>query len=89
MQEILDRSWDLYCRSWVALCASVGDLGRSWVPVGGLGPLLGLCGRSWAALGAYLGGLGLLLGPLRAVLSSLLGPILAVLGLSWAMSAPS
>ena len=49
-------------RSWAALGASVGGLGRSW----------GLCCRSWAALGAYVRDLG-----------SLLGPLLAVLGRSW------
>ena len=38
-------------------------LGRSW----------GLCVRSWAALGAYVGGLG-----------AVLGPILAILDRSWA-----
>ena len=40
-------------------------LGRSW----------SLCWRSWAALGPYVGGLGLLL-----------GPMLAVLGCSWGLS---
>ena len=50
-------------------------LGRSWASTGGPGPRLGplcailgrswsLCCRSWAALGAYVGGLGLLLGPM-------------------------
>ena len=39
-------------------------LSRSW----------GLCWRSWAALGAYVGGLG-----------PLLGPMLAVLGRSWSL----
>ena len=52
--------------------------------------LKGLCGRCWAALGAYVGGLGSLLGPLRAVLGrswlkfacigSGSGPKLAALG---------
>ena len=32
-----------------------------------LGRSYGLCWRSWAALGAYVGGLGLLLGPMWAV----------------------
>ena len=41
----------------------------------------GLCWRSWAALGAYVGGLGPLLGPMLAVL----GPMLAVLGRSWGL----
>ena len=34
-------------------------LGRSW----------GLCVRSWVALGAYVGGLGAVLGPMLAILS--------------------
>ena len=38
-------------------------LGRCW----------GLCVRSWAALGAYVGGLG-----------AVLGPMLAILGCCWA-----
>ena len=38
-----------------------------------LGRSCGLCWRSWAALGAYVGGLGPLLGPLLAVLGRL-GP---------------
>ena len=33
-----------------------------------LGRSCGLCWRSWAALGAYVGGLGPLLGPMLAVL---------------------
>ena len=33
-----------------------------------LGRSYGLCWRSWAALGAYVGGLGPLLGPMLAVL---------------------
>ena len=39
-----------------------------------LGRSCGLCWRSWAALGAYVGGLG-----------PLLGPTLAVLGRSWGL----
>ena len=39
----------------------------------------GLCGRSWAALGAYVAGPGLLLEPQRAVL----GCSWNLLGLSW------
>ena len=60
-------------------------LGRSW----------GLCWRSGAALGVYVGGLGPLLGPMLAVLGplgtyvgglgQLLGPMLAVLGRSWGL----
>ena len=59
-------------------------LGRSW----------GLCVRSWAALGAYVGGLGVL-GPMLAILSCswastggpgpLLGPLCVVLGRSWSL----
>ena len=55
-----------------------------------LGRSCGLCWRSWVALGAYVGGLGPLLGPLLAVLGRsrglswrswpLLGPPKAVLG---------
>ena len=55
-------------------------LARSWA----------LCWRSWAALGAYVGGLGLLLGPMLTVLDRFrglsgrswdaFGPKLAVLG---------
>ena len=57
------RSWVLCWRSWAALEACVGGLGRS----------RGLCWRSCAALGAYVGGLGPLLGALLAVLGRL-GP---------------
>ena len=56
---------------------------RSWGP----------CEKSWEIRGAYVGGLGQLLGPMLAVqgplgtyvggLGSLLGPMLAVLGCSW------
>ena len=49
-------------------------LGRPW----------GLCWRSWAALGAYVGGLGLLLG-LCGPPGSLLGPILGILGRPWGL----
>ena len=44
--------------------------GPVWVILGRSG---GLCVRSWVALGAYVGGLG-----------AVLGPILAILGGSWA-----
>ena len=60
-------------------------LGRSW----------GLCWRSWAALRAYVGGLGSLLGPMLTILvplgtyvgglGPLLGLMLAVLGRSWGL----
>ena len=48
-------------------------LGRSW----------GLCVRSWAALGAYVGGPGSLSGPMFAVLAAL-GPSVGGLGRSGA-----
>ena len=44
--------------------------GPVWVV---LGRSLDLCVRSWATLGAYVGGLG-----------AVLGPIMAILGRSWA-----
>ena len=57
---------------WAVLGALLGPmlavLGRSWALMGGLELLLGLCARSWVALGAYVGGLGRLLRPLLAVL---------------------
>ena len=46
--------------------------------VGGLAPLLALCGRPWAALGAAVYDLG-----------PLLWPMLAVLGRSWDICWPS
>ena len=64
-------------------------LGRSW----------GLCVRSWAALGAYVGGLGLLFGSMLVfrgrswdlfwVSWAVLGPLRALLGCSWALSGRS
>ena len=53
LEAVLGRSHRLFGRSWDALGASAGDLG----------PLLGLCGWSWAALG-----------PLWAVLCYSWGP---------------
>ncbi len=50
--------------------------------------LKGVCGWSWAALGAYVGGLGSLLVPLRAVLGRSRG-LWAVLGRSWGFSRAS
>ena len=41
----------------------------------------GLCVRSWAARGAYVGGLGAVLGPMLAILS-MYGPSWAALGAS-------
>ena len=70
--------------------------------MGGLGPLSvplwvvlgrssGLCGRSRAALGAYVGGLGQLLESWASAGGSgpLLGPMLAVLGRSWTSAGSS
>ena len=48
-----------------------------------LGRSCGLCWRSWAALGAYVGGLGPLLGPVLAVLAAL-GSSVGGPGPSWA-----
>ena len=62
-------------RSWTALGAYVGSLGRSW----------GLCWRSWAALRAYVGGLGSGSGPKLAVL----GPKWSVLEAIRAKSGPN
>ena len=57
--------------------------------------LTGLCVRSWATFGTYVGGLGALLGPMLAVLGRswalmgglepLLGPLCPVLGCSWSL----
>ena len=59
----------------------------------------GLCWRSWSALGAYVGRLGPLVGPIWAVLGglgayvgglgTLLGPMLAVLGALWPKCGPN
>ena len=69
------RSWVLSWRSWAALGAYVGGLGRLLRPMWAvLGLSWGLCWRSWAVPGAYVGGLG-----------PLLGPMLAVLGRSWGL----
>ena len=69
--------FEVYGHLWVVLTLS-GPLwvilGRSW----------GLCERSWAALVAFVGGLGLLLG-LCGPSGSLLGPILGILGRSWGL----
>ena len=59
-------SWGLCWRSSPALRPLLAVLGLSW----------GRCVLSWAALGAYVGGLG-----------PLLGPTLAVLGRSWGSEA--
>ena len=74
----LEMLLGLYGRSWVALGASIGDLGCTWAVlgayVGDLKPLLGLYWRSWAALGATVCGPG-----------SLLESMLTVLGRSWGL----
>ena len=49
-------------------CISQGAKENREHNLGGLGEL---CWRSWAALGAYVGGLGPLLGPMLAVLGPL------------------
>ena len=52
-----------------------------WVVLGRFG---GLCVRSWAALGAYVGGLGAVLGPMWAILRCSWS-LRAVLGRSWGL----
>ena len=60
---------------WAMLGCSWGLRGRSWQLSGPLLAFLccswGLCWRSCGALGAYVGGLGPLLGPMLAVLGRL------------------
>ena len=51
-----------------------------WVVLGRFG---GLCVRSWAALGAYVGSLGAVLGPMLAILSCSWGSV-GGLGCTWA-----
>jgi hypothetical protein len=61
--------------------------------------LTGLCVRSWAALGVYVGGLGAVFGSMLAISGRfgaamggpgpLSGPMLAVLGRSWGLSSQS
>ena len=51
--------------------------------VGDLEPLLGLYGRSWAALGASIGGLGCAWAALGAYVGDL-GPLLGLYWRSWA-----
>ena len=74
----LEMILGLYGPSWVALGASIGDLGCTWAAlgayVGDLKPLLGLYWRSCAALGASV------CGP-----EPLLEPMLSVLGRSWGL----
>ena len=72
--------------SYVALGASVCSPGPLWAYVGGLGAvlgtmleILGLYRRSWAALGASVGGLGCSWAALGAYVGNL-GP---TLGLRW------
>ena len=63
------RSWDLCWRSGGGLGTYVGDLE----------PLLGLYGRSWAALGASMSGLGCT----WAALGASIGDLEPLLGLYW------
>ena len=69
------RSWVLCWRSWAALGPLLPVLSRSWrrgvrswAAPGTIWAVWsrsrGLCARSWVALGAYVGGLGPLLGPM-------------------------
>ena len=58
----------------------MGGLGLSWGSVSDLGLLSGPCDWSWAALGAFVGGVGPLLDPLWGVLGCFLG----LGGRSWA-----
>ena len=78
---VLGRSWDLCVRSWVALGTylswhSGAGLGTYF---GSLGPFLGLYRRSWAALGASLGGSWVLCWRSYPALE----PLLAILARSW------
>ena len=83
LYAVLGRSWDMCWRPW-------GDLGTY---VGGHGPLLCLYGRSWAARGVSVAGLGLVLEPVLTVLGrdlcwrswAELGPLQTVLGRSWSL----
>ena len=80
---VLGRSWSLYGRSRARKCEEHGYLENMLISRAGArsaawGSVLscswGLCCRSWAALGTYVGGLG-----------PLLGPMWAVLGRSWSL----
>ena len=83
MLAVWGRAWSLCWRSWAALEAYVGGPGRSgaemW-PKPERETASG--GRS---LGAYLGDLGLLLGPMLAVLGRSWGYV-GGLGRSWGLS---
>ena len=69
---VLGRSWGLCWRSGGSLGTYVGDLEL----------LLGLYGRSWAALGASIGGLGCTWAALGAYVGDL-GPLLGLYSRSW------
>ena len=87
MLAVLGRSWGLYGRSGAEKCKEHGDLENVLISRAGarsaawrsvLRPMLAvlgrswaLCWRSWAALGAYVGGLGSRSGPKLAVLGGL------------------
>ena len=94
MLAVLGRSWGLCGRSGAEKseehgylenvvisragarsAASGAVLGRSWT----------LCWRSWAAPGAYVAGLGPLLGPMFTIL----GPLFAILVRSWGLCSRS
>ena len=87
---VLGRSWGLYGRSRARKCEEHGYLENMLISRAGArsaawGSVLScswsLCWWSWSALGAYDGGLGLLLGRKLAVLGVLV-PERSVLGLS-------
>ena len=80
MLAVLGRSWGLYGRSRARKCEEHGYLENMLISRAGArsaawGSVLscswGLCGRSWAALGTYVGGLVPLSGPKLAVLGGL------------------
>ena len=72
---VLGRSWGLCWRSGGGLGTYVGDLEL----------LLGLYGRSWAALGASIGGLGCTWAALGAYVGDLKPLLGAILGSKWAV----
>ena len=88
MLSVLGRSRGLCGRSGAEKCEEHGYLenmliSRTGARSAAWGSVLsrswGLCWRSWAALGAYVGGLGLLLGPKLTVLGRFRG----LSGRSW------
>ena len=85
-----------FCLLYVRLMVEFEVDGPLWVV---LGRFRGLCGWSWNGLGASVGGLGPLSGPMWPVLGFLngyvggpgvlLGPLLTVLGRSWGLCSRS